>query len=137
MIEGTREIIKQRLGPAVTVGLKHHDFTTIRPAFFDGFQGGFNFSRMMTVIVHHCNCVHITFDFESALNPFKGFQGGLDGCKRHIQLDANGNAGGGIVDVVNTRQIQRYIAEFLAFFVNTEMAAPFFKCHIPDLEIGL
>ena len=119
------------------MGLKYHYFAAVRPAFFDGFQSDFNFSRMMTVIVHHGDTVYFTFYFKSALNPFKGFQGGLDCCKRDIQLDAHRNAGRGIVDIVNTRQIQRYVAEFLTFFVNTETAAPFFKFHILYLEIRL
>ena len=91
----------------------------------------------MSVVIHHGNAVYFSFDFKSALYPFEGLKGAFNGIHGYIQFEAHRNAGGCVVDVVNSRQIQNDSAKLLTLPVNAEAAAAFFKYHISNLEIGL
>ena len=86
LIKRAGEIIKQCLGPGVAMRLKHDNFAVVRPALFDGLESGFNFSRMMPVIIYHGNAIYLSFDFQSALNPLKGLKGTFDGIDGDIQI---------------------------------------------------
>src|SRR5210317_2302809 len=117
--------------------LKYDNFTVVRPALFDSLQSGFNFGRMMPVVIHHGNAAHLTFDFQPALNPFKRLKGTFDGNHGYIQLDTRRNAGRRIVDIMNSRQVQGESAEHMSLMVNAEATSAFFKFHITYLEISL
>ena len=117
--------------------LKDDDFAPIRPVFFQGLERGLNFSGMMPVIVNDCNPVFFSFNLQSALNSICSFQGFFNMMEGNVQFHGYGNAGGGIIHVVNSGKVELYFTQLLAVMVHAESALLIFEFDISDLEIRL
>ena len=74
LVKRPAELIKQGPGSAVTVGLKYDHLAPIRPVFFNRLQSDLDLSGMMPVVIDDGDPVGLAFDFQTALNPFNGFQ---------------------------------------------------------------
>ena len=117
--------------------LKDDDFAPVRPVFLQCLERGLNFSGMVPVIVNDRNPVFFSFHLQSALNPIHGFQGFFNMIEGNIQFHCHGNAGGGIIYVVDSGKIELNFSQLLPVMIYAEFALLIFKFDIPDLIIRL
>ena len=91
LVKRTSKLIKQGSGSCVSMGLKHYNFSSVRPAFLSSLKRYFNFSRMMAIIINYGNRIYFSLYFKSALNTFYCFQGIFNDFKIDIKLDSDSN----------------------------------------------
>ena len=117
--EGCGELGHQVAGAGVAVRLEE-DVDAGEAAVAGGAEGGEDLGGVVAVVVDDGDVVDDAFDLEAAVDATEGGEAGGDLVGRDAELDADGDGGGGVEDVVAAGDMELEGAEEQAAIVDLE-----------------
>ena len=93
------------LGAGIAVRLKKNE-QAVELAPAGGFQRGFDFSRVMAVVVDHGDVVDGAFDIEAAADSAKVCQSLANQLYRNTQIEGDSSGSSRIADIVDTGRMR-------------------------------
>src|SRR5210317_61778 len=136
LVEGSHEVIKQCLGPAVSMRLEHRDDAPVPPGTGRR-QGRLDFDRMMAVVINNHDPLRLALDLKPAPDTAEVLEDLGDRRELHIQLHSDSNRSQGIQNVVPAGHANAELAELISPAVYFESCAVTFVDDFGGLEIGL
>jgi hypothetical protein len=113
LVEGARELVEQIAGARVAVGLKGDDDAAVVGAL-SGVERGFDFSRMMAVVVDQRDAPRLSHDRKAPSDAPERGEGLLGEIERHLELVGDGDDREAILHVVRSRHVHHEFTERFA-----------------------
>src|SRR5262249_40050485 len=135
--EGAGELLPQVLRTRVTMRLKEHQ-QTVELAAAGSFERGFDFNRVMAVIVDHGDVVDRAFGVEAAADSAQLREALAYQLCRNVEVKRDRCRGSRIADVMDPgRMGQAEQPEVFAFIGEAKFAGESMELNVADKQVGL